>query len=199
MDELRPALHVIAGPNGAGKTTVTRKLLASEWGAGVVYVNPDDIAQNEFAGWNDPDSVRKAADLGARRRREALAGRRPMAFETVFSAPDKIGFLREAKAAGYFIRLYFIGTDGPEINASRVARRFIEGGHDVPIPKIVTRYYKSVANAAVVAPHVDRFYLYDNSTEGADARLVFRAADGTVTKVYGEVPAWAAAIRNALA
>jgi len=49
-------------------------------------------------------------------------------------------------AAGYFVRLFFVGTDDPSINAKRVAMRVIEGGHDVPIGKIISRYAKSLAN-----------------------------------------------------
>ena len=58
------------------------------------------------------------------------------------SAPDKISFVQRAKRRGYFIRLFFIGTDSPRINAARIADRVMVGGHDVPIPKIVSRYYK---------------------------------------------------------
>lgn len=45
------------------------------------------------------------------------------------SAPDKIDFIDRAKQAGYFVRVFFISTCDPRINAARVAVRFIEGGH----------------------------------------------------------------------
>ncbi len=47
----------------------------------------------------------------------------------------------------------------------------MEGGHDVPISKIVSRYFKSIANCAAVAPEVDRLYLYDNSLDDIEPRL----------------------------
>jgi predicted ABC-type ATPase len=188
---LRPPLICIAGPNGAGKTTVTARLRDSDWGRDVLYVNPDDIAQNEFLGWNDPDSIKKAADLAELRRREAVAQLRPLAFETVFSTVEKLQFVLGARNLGYFVRLFFIGTSGPDINAGRIAARYVRGGHAVPIEKIVSRYAKSVANAAVAAPNVDRFYLYDNSIDQVDARLVFRASDGVLAKTYGDIPQWA--------
>jgi predicted ABC-type ATPase len=62
MEDSSPELHVIAGPNGSGKTTLTKKLLAHRWGESVVYVNPDDIAQSDFKGWNDPQSQIAAAE-----------------------------------------------------------------------------------------------------------------------------------------
>ena len=52
MRELQPVLCVVAGPNGSGKTSTTEKLLANEWTADSLYINPDNIAQEEFGDWN---------------------------------------------------------------------------------------------------------------------------------------------------
>jgi len=90
-------------------------------------------------------------------------------------------------------------SDRPEINAARVARRVLQGGHEVPIRKIVDRWGRSIANAASVAAEVDRFYVYDNSVDDRDAQLVLRAADGRVVKSYGDAPAWAEPILERLA
>lgn len=71
----------------------------------------------------------------------------------------------------------------------------LNGGHDVPIPKIISRYDKSIANCIAIAPYVDRLYVYDNSIEDAEARLLFRLTDGQLAKRYVEVlPNWASAI-----
>jgi predicted ABC-type ATPase len=88
------------------------------------------------------------------------------------------------------VRLFFVGTSDPTINASRVAQRVMEGGHDVPIAKIVSRYVRSIANCAEFAAEVDRVYLYDNSVEDAEARLVLRATEGVIAKRYGATPPW---------
>jgi predicted ABC-type ATPase len=195
----RPRLLVVAGPNGAGKTTITERGLAHEWFHGCEYVNPDAIAQDELGDWNDPATVLRAAQLATERRETCLRERRSLAFETVFSAVDKPAFVRQALALGYFVRIFFVGTDGPEINAARVARRVIQGGHEVPIRKIIDRWAHSIANAASVAAEVDRFYVYDNSVDDRDAQLVLRAAEGRVVKAYGDAPAWAGPILERLA
>jgi predicted ABC-type ATPase len=70
----------------------------------------------------------------------------------------------------------------------------LQGGHEVPIRKIIDRWSRSIANAASVAAEVDRFYVYDNSVDDRDAQLVLRAAEGHVVKAYGNPPAWAAPI-----
>jgi predicted ABC-type ATPase len=194
----RPRLLVVAGPNGSGKTTVTEQGLAHEWFGGCEYVNPDLIAENELGDWNSPEAVLAAAKLAEERREVALAERRSLAFETVFSAADKVDFVRRATAAGFFVRLFFVGTNGPEINAGRVALRVMQGGHDVPIRKIVSRYSRSIANCAALAREVDRLYLYDNSVDEAPPRLLVRASSGRVLRRYGPAAPWMTPILDQL-
>lgn len=186
----RPRLLLVAGPNGAGKTTVTERGLAHEWFGGCEYVNPDFIARDMFGDWNAAPAILQAAKEATRRREACLAESSSLAFESVFSGADKVEFLRRAIRAGFFTRLFFVGTADPAINASRVAQRVMQGGHDVPIPKIISRYVKSIANCAAVAREVDRLYLYDNSIDGADAALVLRASRGVITKAYREPLPW---------
>lgn len=187
----RPVLIVVAGPNGSGKTTITEKLLRHEWMGGCVYVNPDQIAQEEFGDWNSPGAILKAANKADAIREECLRHGRSLAFESVFSASNKVDFIVRAFERGFFIRLFYVCTDDPTINAQRVALRVMEGGHDVPIRKIIDRYYKSLANCVSVLPIVDRAYFYDNSAPDMDARLMFRVNAGVVHKVYGPVAPWA--------
>ena len=187
-----PLLIVIAGPKGSGKTTITSEVLASEWLEDAVYINPDIVAQEKFGNWNSPEAVREAALYCEQWRERCLANGESLIFETVMSAPDKIDFIRRAKQAGYFVRIFFISTANPTINAARIARRVMKGGHDVPIPKIISRYIKSIANCAEIAPEVDRLYVYDNSLEDVKAQPIFRLRDGDLGKLYVEsVPEWA--------
>lgn len=186
----RPRLLIVAGPNGAGKTTVTDAGLAHQWFSGCEYINPDLIAQRELGDWNDPSAVLQAAQLATERREACLREGRSLAFETVFSAPDKVDFVQRGIAAGFFVRLFFVGTDSPAINAARVARRMLQGGHEVPIRKILDRWARSIGNCAAVATLVDRLYLYDNSVDGQPAHLVLRASEGTVARQYEPARAW---------
>lgn len=194
MVENKPKLIVIAGPNGSGKTSVTTQILKHEWVEGCVYINPDNIAQEQFGDWNSPEAVLKAARFATEQRENCLKNKKSFIFETVFSASDKVDFLERAKDAGFFIRLFFVGTNHPSINASRIAHRVMEGGHDVPISKIINRYAKSINNCGIAASFVDRLYVYDNSIDYAPATLLFRANNGQLEKIYANVNDWAAAI-----
>lgn len=181
---------MIAGPNGSGKTTVTVSLRRDQWSKGVEYINPDDIAKEKFGDWNSRDAILSAANWAEARREELLEKRSGIAFETVFSAPDKIDFLERAKAADYFLRVFFVSTSDPRINASRVMQRVMEGGHTVPLEKIVSRYDKSMVNLAAAIAIADRLYIYDNSIENTEATLCARVSNGMIRKIYVDLPAW---------
>jgi predicted ABC-type ATPase len=180
-------LIIIAGPNGSGKTTFTPQMLQHDWSDGCLFINPDEIAKNEFGDWNSPAAVLKAVIKAQEMREECLKTGQSMLIESVFSAPDKLDFILRAKEAGFFIRFFFIGTDSPEINAARVTRRVLHGGHEVPIAKIISRYSKSIANASTALLSADRGYVYDNSITDRNPRILFRAKDGKLYKEYSDL------------
>lgn len=148
MNDRKPTLSVVAGPNGSGKTTTTIQFLNDEWTADSLYINPDNIAQETFGDWNSPEAVIKAAEEATRMRYDCLEQGRDFLFETVFSSEEKLEFLQKAKAAGFFIRFFYVCTSSPTINVTRIVQRYLDGGHEVPISKVISRYYKSLVNAS---------------------------------------------------
>jgi predicted ABC-type ATPase len=185
-------LLVIAGPNGAGKTTITSRLRQDHWSEGVEYLNPDEVARDRFGDWSSPEAVLSAAKWTQARREELLGEHAGIAFETVFSTAEKVEFVRRARDAGYLVRFFFVGTTDPRINAARIAGRVIQGGHSVPIEKIVSRYARSMANLSAAIVLADRVYVYENSVEDVEARLCARTQDGMLRKIYGDLPPWIA-------
>ena len=193
----KPTLCVIAGPNGSGKTSTTIQLLQNEWSEGSLYINPDNIAQEQFGDWNSPDAVMKAAKVATELRYKCLEEKKDFVFETVFSSEEKLDFLRKAHEIGFFIRFFFVCTNNPKINVSRITKRYLEGGHEVPISKIISRYYKSYVNATKAISFVDRAYIYDNSVEDQLPQLLFRMTEGKVFKQYTDnIPEWAQPLMN---
>lgn len=191
----QPVLIVIAGPNGSGKTTITSKILRHEWLEDAVYINPDIEAQERFGDWNSPKAVLQAAQYCEAKREDCIRNGQSLIFETVLSSENKTDFIRRAKEQGYFVRLFFVSTNHPSINSSRIAKRVMQGGHDVPITKIISRYQKSIVNCRRVSGIVDRLYVYDNSVDDVDARLLFRMSDGVLFKQYtDDIPEWARVI-----
>lgn len=147
VDPAPPVLTIFAGPNGSGKTTLRNQFVADGYDLGD-YINADDIQ----ASWHilAPElSSRREREMWAfheaeRQRRACLTGGRDFSFETVFSHESKLDFMRDAKTAGYFIRLLFVATDSPRLNVARVAKRVKDGGHDIETDKVVNRYRRTL-------------------------------------------------------
>lgn len=122
-------------------------------------------------------------------RRELLAAGVSFTFETVMSSPDKVAFMREARALGFRTYLYFVATADPDINIARVQQRVAEGGHDVPSDKIVQRYGRSVALLAEACDASDRAYVFDNS--GEQHVLIAEITEGETMTLHADmVPQW---------
>lgn len=86
-------------------------------------------------------------------------------FETVMSSHDKVDFLKKAQDLGYKTYLYFIATQDPLINISRVENRVQLGGHNVPKEKIISRYYRSLELLSEAVKYSSRAYIFDNSSQ----------------------------------
>ena len=97
-------------------------------------------------------------------RQKLLATRVTFTFETVMSHPDKIELLHKAQQNGFRTYLYYVATEDPVINISRVENRVNSGGHSVPRDKIIERYHRSLGLLADAVQHTDRAYVFDNSS-----------------------------------
>ena len=150
----QPEIIVFAGPNGSGKSTFTELLKPP-----VDYINADEIKKNLKC-----DDL-TAAKLAEKQREDHLQNKEDFCFETVLSTPRNLNLLRRAKKLGYFIRCYYVLTVDPYINVYRVKSRVAEGGHDVPVEKIIERYDKALAQVCDVVEIADICHIYDNSTE----------------------------------
>ena len=66
----------------------------------------------------------------------------------------------------------------------------MNGGHTVPLEKIISRYDKSMVNLVAAISIADRVYIYDNSVENAEATLCARVNEGMLRKIYVDLPEW---------
>ena len=114
-------------------------------------------------------------------------------FETVMSHHGKVALLEKAQRAGYRTYLYYVATDHPDINVSRVRNRVGLGGHPVPKDKIVSRYYRSLELLMEAIKNTNRAYIFDNSTDHADRTLAWVAeiTDGRTLELKTDrIPPW---------
>ena len=145
---------IIAGPNGSGKST-----LAGQLNLAVKFINADMYERDFFAHIEDREArERMAAVAVAQEIKDYLARGDSFAFETVFSTSHIPQFLSQAKSQGYTVAVHFIATDNTKINISRIARRVVEGGHDVPMQKVIDRYGKSLAFYIDISYNITRLH-----------------------------------------
>ena len=110
-------------------------------------------------------------------------------FETVMSSPDKVRFLQKAQQRGFRTYLYFVATDDPIINISRVRNRVRLGGHPVPDDKVIARYARSLGLLLEAIRYSDRAYIFDNSGT-SKIWLAEVSEDKTLTMKTDRMPAW---------
>ena len=122
-------------------------------------------------------------------RQKLIDSSKSFTFETVMSFPDKIEILRWAQSRGYRTYLYYVATEDPSINISRVRYRVSMGGHAVPEDKIISRYQRSL-NLLIDAVRVtNRAYIFDNSTH--EHIWLAEITNGSVLEMKtNQMPAW---------
>ena len=108
------------------------------------------------------------------------------------SHPSKVLFMAKAQELSYRTYLYYIATDDPEINISRVRYRVEkQGGHAVPEDKIISRYHRSLELLFEAIRYTNRAYIFDNSALRQDHTWLAEITDGRVLEIKtDQIPAW---------
>ncbi len=189
MNPDQPLLVCFCGPNGAGKSTLRRVTLGN---LPIPFINADEIAVAEFGAGHASERAYEAAILAEEMRQELFRSGRSFAFETVLSDPHgaKVGFLLEAREAGYHVAAHFVGVDSAERSRARVIQRVGAGGHDVPDDKIASRYPRVLENLRRLLDVPDELVIYDNSAFERPYRVIARLARGRLLEVVTDIPAW---------
>jgi len=180
-------LWVLAGGNGTGKSTFYEKFLAP---TGMLFVNADILAKQLDAAHTETISY-KAAILAKTLCAQLLHSNTSFCFETVFSHPSKIDFLAKAKSRGYEIILVYIHLQTNELNQARIAQRVLQGGHNVPTDKIISRIPRTMRYVRKALPLVDTAKFYDNSSRHQPFLSVALLKNGQLQKQQDILPSWA--------
>ncbi len=180
-------LWLLAGGNGAGKSTYYEQFLKP---LNLPFINADILAK-QLDNENTEAVSYKAAKLAEKLRLSLLHSGASFCFETVFSHPSKIDFLATAKALGYEIILVYIHLQNDELNQARVAQRVNQGGHNVPIEKIISRIPRTMSYVKEALPLVDVAKFYDNSSHSQPFKSVAQLGDGQLMQQIGTLPDWA--------
>lgn len=131
---------IIAGPNGAGKTTFARDFLPAE-AQTFRFINADLIAAG-LAPFNPESASFKAGRLMLQEIDECVNAGHSFAFETTLSGLSYLKKITVWQHLGYQVKLWFLSLPNEDIAVSRVARRVLQGGHNIP-EDIIRRRFKA--------------------------------------------------------
>jgi hypothetical protein len=104
--------------------------------------------------------------------------RQSFVFETTLSSHQSLKLMRDAKAAGFTVGLYYVALDSVETNVERVRQRVLKGGHDIPEGDIRRRHKGSFEKLTEALRIADEVLLIDNS--GLEPHEVFAISSGVV-------------------
>lgn len=156
-----PVLWFIAGPKGVGKTTYAYREIRKVSGS-VHFVNLHEIARGLSP--LDPQVARDAAGrVAIQRIRGFIDQRLSFSLETTLSGRTHLLTIERAHQAGFHVRLLYFMVSTIQVCLTRIARRVLEGGHDVPEVDVRRRFDRSIGNFSDYVVGLDRWTVFDNS------------------------------------
>jgi predicted ABC-type ATPase len=161
---MTPNVYIIAGPNGVGKTTFAREFLPN-YADCRNFVNADLIAQG-IAPFSPETAAVRAGRLMLREIHRLVEDRADFGFETTLSGRGYLRSIRRLKSAGYKVHFLFLWVPSVDLAISRVRRRVLEGGHNVPESDVRRRFDRSIENFLVRYRQLaNSWILFDNSDD----------------------------------
>jgi predicted ABC-type ATPase len=182
----KPVAFILAGHNGSGKSTLWYERLVST--LRIPLVNADrltlsilpeqDRATGRLPAWaqemrDDDERWQRLSQEGVRAFVSLVMEKRmSFAFETVFShwrrLPDgryesKADIIASLRKGGYFVVLLFVGLSSVDLSILRVYTRQAQGGHGVPLDRLLARYPRTQRAVGHAAPLADMTIMFDNS------------------------------------
>lgn len=169
---------MIGGVNGTGKTSLLGVLRAERTDLGLV------ADAGELPPSGDPCDIEPLIDPQIS---SALASGVSFTLETTLSGDHPKSLCRKAKAAGYHIRLYYVGLNTPEESIKRIQNRAARGGRSTPEKVVETGFSHRFEDILKVLPYCDDAKFFDNDNGFV---LVALYRNGQILPVGEARPVW---------
>jgi len=98
--------------------------------------------------------------------------------------------IREARDAGFDVKVFYVGTEDPNLNMGRVLVRVNNGGAFASLARISDDYAQCIKQLPEVKKMADDLMLFDNTSHGRGHRLVAHFHSGELMKLARSVPKW---------
>lgn len=192
----RPAAFVLAGHNGSGKSTLWYDRLVTSLQMPLINADrlttsilPEKKGNDGLPAWaqrlrDEDERWHELSQQGVKAFKRLVMDKQiPFAFETVFShwveredgtIESKADDISELQDAGYFVVLLFVGLSSASLSVARVQTRRTQGGHAVPIDKLMKRYPRTQMAIGHAAPMADMAIFFDNSRKLQEAFSLVR-------------------------
>lgn len=177
---------LIGGVNGAGKSSLTGSLKADRTDLGII-IDPDKITRqmggDELAG----------GTAAVERIEKALADGVNFTQETTLSGGYPKRLAKRAKAAGYYVRLYYVGLNDLSDALQRIENRVVRGGHDISRHDVERRFARRFRDVWKVLPYCDEAKFFDNDNGFS---LVAEYRNGEILPLGETSPQWLRELLN---
>lgn len=170
----RPVLVMLCGAPGAGKTTFYESKLRVAFPT-ILKASASPLEQAEIE----------------RERIRLQKGKRSFVYRDPIA---DIGVIRDARAAGFDVKVIYLGTEDPNLNIGRILIRLSNGGALAPLGRVANDFEQGVKQLRKISPQVDDLMLFDNTPHGRGVRLVAHFQNGKLASMARAVPQWARAV-----
>ncbi|MCM8535463.1 MAG: zeta toxin family protein [Lentisphaeraceae bacterium] len=139
---MNKSLYIVAGANGSGKTTFSKSLKKR---LGINFINADEIAKDQ-----DPNNTTggelKAGREFFRQIQHEIQNKNSFIIESTLSGKYLLRLIEQVKVNGYSVEIIYIFLENPTVCIERIKERVLNGGHHVPDPAVIRRFYRSKTN-----------------------------------------------------
>lgn len=167
----KPVLILLAGAAGAGKTTFYESQLRTVFPI-LLKASASPIEQAETD----------------RERSRLMKERQSFVYQ---EGTIDFGAIREAQEAGFDVKVFYVGTEDPNLNMGRVLLRVRNGGPFAALARIPDDYAHGLKQLSDAKKVADDLVLFDNTAHGRDVRLVAHFQGGKLVKLARAIPKWA--------
>lgn len=171
---------IIGGINGVGKSSLTGVLKDSRTDLGII-IDVDKITA-ELSG-----NLIAGGKAALRKISSCLERGVSFTQETTLSGYKTERTARQARDAGYTVRLYYVALDSAEESLLRIQNRVNHGGHNIDPDAVFRRFRQRWESLSAVLPYCDEAVFFDNSN---GFQKVAEYSNGELRRVGNFYPLW---------
>ena len=146
---------IVGGVNGVGKSSFTGVLKERSADLGTI-IDVDKITA-ELGG-----NTLSGGKVAVTKIRDCLERGVSFTQETTLSGYKTEATAKQARDAGYYVRLFYVALDTATESLSRIENRVKRGGHDIAHDDVLRRFSGRWEAVAKVLPYCDEAEFYDN-------------------------------------